>query len=244
MPAIFVMEQNSTKTQAYRHIFFDLDHTLWDFDANSEETLRELYESYSLCDLGVEDAMSFIETYIRINHALWERYHLGQINKQELRNSRFHQTFVELGLQQDCIPADIEDAYLSLCPTKTNLFPYTHEILTYLRERYCLHLISNGFVESTTTKIDCSGLRSYFDTIVISDGLGVNKPDKAIFEHALQGAGARKKESVMIGDSLEADIKGALNFGMDAVYFNPKSQPVPEYVTMHIAHLQDLLHLF
>jgi len=227
----------------YKHLFFDLDHTIWDFDRNAEETLHELYHSHGLEALGLNCPLTFIETYTRNNHALWASYHLGKITKQELRETRFRTTFVEMGLSPEIIPVAFEDDYVKICPTKTNLFPQAHETLTYLHEKYTLHLISNGFRESTEMKIELNGLSRYFSSIIISENVGVNKPDKAIFEFALNGAGALKEESVMIGDSIEADIRGALDFGMDAIYFNPLEKEAPEEVKVQIKDLGDLMQL-
>ena len=227
----------------FKHIFFDLDHTIWDFDKNAEETLHELYNSYSLKNFGLHSADIFIETYTRNNHSLWAEYHLGNITKDYLRASRFKATFIELGMEPDCIPMSFEDDYVRICPTKTNLFPHAHETLTYLSNKYHLHLISNGFQESTELKIATTGLSPYFKNIVISEKVGVNKPDKAIFEFALDSASAQKPESLMIGDSLEADIKGAINFGIEAIYFNPLNKEKPDYVKNQIFHLEELVTL-
>src|SRR5271156_836835 len=136
----------------YKHIFFDLDHTIWDFDKNAEETLHELYAIHRLNDIGLQSADIFIETYTRNNHKLWAQYHVGAITKDYLREARFRTTFLELGVEPDLVPVGFEDEYVKLCPTKTNLFPYAHEVLTYLRSKYILHLISNGFKESTEIK--------------------------------------------------------------------------------------------
>jgi putative hydrolase of the HAD superfamily len=224
----------------YQHIFFDLDHTIWDFDKNAEETLQELFLTYQLKELGLSSADVFIETYTRNNHRLWADYHVGKISKQELRETRFKTTFLDLGLSPDVIPMQFEDDYVTLCPTKTNLFPEAHETLQYLEKKYTLHLISNGFLESTEMKIGKTDLRRYFQNIIISEVVGVNKPDKAIFEHALNLAGAEKHHSIMIGDSIEADIRGALNFGMDAIYFNPAGLVKPDDVPVQITHLNEL----
>jgi putative hydrolase of the HAD superfamily len=224
----------------YKHIFFDLDHTLWDFDKNAEETLYELFQKYELAQLGMQSADIFIETYTRNNHELWANYHLGHISKQQLRETRFKNTFIELGLSPDILPSDFEDDYLRICPTKTNLFPHAKEVLAYLYEKYQLHLISNGFTESTGIKLSTTGLTPFFKTIIISEVIGINKPDKAIFEYAIHAAGALKNESLMIGDSLEADIRGAMNFGMDAIYFNPGRKEKPEDINRQIILLQEL----
>jgi len=234
------IEHPNSEMKNYKHIFFDLDHTIWDFDKNAEETLHELYHVHQLHNIGLSSADVFIETYTRHNHQLWAQYHVGQITKNELREARFKKTFIELGLDPNIIPVDFEDAYVKLCPTKTNLFPHAHETLQYLQGKYTLHLISNGFKESQQLKIAGSNLAGYFQHIIVSEDAGVNKPDKGIFEYALNLAGADKAESVMIGDSLEADVYGALNFGMDAIYFNPFNAPQPEDVPVQITHLKEL----
>jgi putative hydrolase of the HAD superfamily len=237
-------EIKAPKSEIKKHIFFDLDHTIWDFDKNAEEALHELYHLHQLERIGLTSAGLFIETYTRNNHQLWAQYHTGQITKDELRDARFKRTFTDLGLHPDLMPVDFEDAYVQLCPTKTNLFPHAHETLTYLQSKYTLHLISNGFKDSTRIKIAGSNLAGYFKNIIISEDVGVNKPDKAIFQHAIDLAGANKKESMMIGDSLEADIYGALEFGMDAIYFNPFNAPKPNDVPVQIGHLKELVGMF
>jgi len=225
----------------YKHIFFDLDHTIWDFDKNAQEALQELYVLHGLAAIGLPSADIFIETYTRNNHRLWAEYHVGNITKEQLREARFKTTFMELGVQPDAIPVGFEDEYVQLCPTKTNLFPGAHKVLTYLKSKYVLHLISNGFKESTEIKIAGSNISNYFGQIIISETIGINKPDPAIFEHALNLAGAVKQESIMIGDSIEADVRGAMNFGMDAIYFNPMGVEKPEDVKVEINSLEELM---
>ena len=229
-----------SEIKQYTHIFFDLDHTIWDFDKNAEETLHELYGVYQLKDLGLHSADLFIETYTRNNHQLWADYHLGKVTKQHLREMRFKKTFLDLGLHPDVIPVAFEDDYVRICPTKTNLFPDAHETLQYLHGKYPLYLISNGFKESQDTKINTTDIGKYFKGIIISELVGANKPDKAIFQHALDLAGATKQGSLMIGDSLEADVMGGLNFGMDAIYFNPSGLEKPADVPMQITRLKEL----
>jgi putative hydrolase of the HAD superfamily len=232
--------ENSKSEIKYKHIFFDLDHTIWDFDKNAEETLHELYGTYKLKDIGLHSADLFIETYTRHNHRLWAEYHLGRISKDELREARFKSTFIELGVPPDMMPNDFEDEYVKLGPTKTNLFPHAHETLAYLQSKYTLHLISNGFKESTEIKVAGTNLAPYFQNIIISEVVGVNKPDPLIFQHAIDLAGTTKGESLMIGDSIEADIRGALAFGMDAIYFNPFNLERPADVPAQITHLKEL----
>jgi putative hydrolase of the HAD superfamily len=237
------MEHPKSEIKKYKHIFIDLDHTIWDFDKNAEETLYELYDIYQLGAIGVPAASVFIETYTRNNHQLWAEYHTGKITKDELRETRFKRTFLELGLHPDVVPVAFEDDYVKLGPTKTNLFADAHEVLQYLQSKYTLHLISNGFKESTEMKVDKTGIGRYFENVIISEVVGVNKPDPKIFEHALKLAGATKTESLMIGDSLEADIYGALNFGMDAIFFNALKVVKPNDVSVQIFGLKELMEI-
>ena len=227
----------------YKHLFFDLDHTIWDFDKNAEETLYELYHAYDLFQLGLHSPDLFIEAYTKNNHQLWADYHLGKISKEVLRTTRFSKTFAELGVSPDLIPEKFEDDYVAICPTKTNLFPHAHDTLEYLQAKYTLHIISNGFKESTELKIGNTGLAKYFCTIFISEIIGFNKPDKAIFEYALSTTEASASESLMIGDSLEADIRGAQDFGMKAIYFNPARSEKPDDVVQQIHCLSELVKI-
>jgi len=242
------MEENlylcNMHTQDKTDIFFDLDHTIWDFEKNAEETLTELFEIYGFSALGIRSSAVFVETYNRNNHRLWAKYHQGKINKSELRAARFAETFVELGIDPRLFPNAFEEDYVRLCPQKTNLFPHAHETLGYLKEKYTLHLISNGFNEASQTKIARCDLKKYFDTIVISELVGVHKPHPDIFHYAIGKAKTAVRSSVMVGDSLEADIQGAQNIGMDAVYFNPCKVVVPTYVKQSITAFDELKSLF
>jgi len=230
--------------QHKKHIFFDLDHTIWDFDRNAEETLNELYHTYKLSELGLNSCEDFISIYTENNHQLWADYHLGKITKDFLRAERFSKTFLQLGIHPDLVPHQFEDDYVNISPTKTNLFEGAEDVLSYLKEKYALHIISNGFKETTLTKMNLSGLNPYFDNVIISEDVGVNKPNPIIFEYALDRAKATKEESIMIGDSLEADIYGALGFGMEAIFFNPTKKEKPDDVIKEITHLEELLTLF
>jgi len=225
-------------------IFFDLDHTIWDFEKNASETLMELFDTYRFEGLGIESATVFIDTYNRNNHRLWACYHHGQITKAELRVARFADTFREFGIDPKWFPPAFEEDYLRLCPQKTNLFPNAHETLGYLTERYTLHLISNGFGDAAEIKVTKCDLKKYFATIVISEVVGYHKPHPEIFHHAIDNAKTAIANSVMIGDSLDADIRGAQNVGMDAIYFNPNKANVPLDVKQSINTLEELKQLF
>lgn len=225
----------------YKHLFFDLDHTLWDFDANARETLLELYETYQLKNLGILSDELFIEVYTDFNHKLWRDYHNGIISKEQLRSSRFRLTFEHFKVEEHLIPHQFEDDYVTICPTKTNLFEGTHEVLSILKDRYKLHIITNGFLESQEMKMSRTNIKHYFDKVFISEVIGLYKPDIALFNHAIEVVGAKSDEVLMIGDSLEADILGAKNAGIDQVYFNPHNAPHGHSLTHEIAHLTELL---
>lgn len=232
------------KFSGKKDLFFDLDHTLWDFDKNAEETLSELFKLYNFENLGISSADTFISSYEFNNKQLWSLYHNGQITKEELRISRFKNTFEELGIDSNLFPQQFEEDYIRLCPYKTNLFPHTHEILDYLKGKYNLHLISNGFKEASLIKIEKSNLTPYFSTTVISEIIGIHKPNPLIFQYAVENAQTGISESVMIGDSLEADIQGAFNVGMDAIFFNPNKLEKPENVKYSIESLKELAQMF
>ncbi len=227
----------------YTHLFFDLDHTLWDFDSNARETLVELYHHYKLAEIGLHNPDVFIDTYTKNNHLLWAQYHTGKITKEQLRETRFKQTFLQLGVAPELLPHQFEEDYVTLCPTKKNLFPRTIEVLDYLSAKYTLHIITNGFHESSILKMYGSGLKPYFATVTCSELVGSNKPDPHIFETALAEANAQKQESIMIGDSLEADIAGAIAFGIDCIYFNPAKNEHKYPVTNEIYELYTLTNL-
>lgn len=228
---------------SYKHLFFDLDHTLWDFDANSRETLLELYDTYALKSKGIASSEEFIEVYIEYNHQLWRDYHNGIISKEKLRASRFKYTFEHFKLDEANIPHQFEIDYVNICPTKTNLFPGTHEVLTTLKNNYELHIITNGFLESQEMKMKRTGLDQYFKEIFVSEVIGLYKPDVQIFQHAMRVAETHAAESLMIGDSLEADILGARNAGIDQVFFNPYDQSHDHEVTYEIKDLRELLNI-
>ncbi len=228
-----------------KDIFFDLDHTIWDFDKNARETLHDLYYKYNFDALtGVNSPETFIKTYTANNHRLWNLYHHGKIDKATLRKARFEDTFSQLGFSPTLFPWTFEEEYLAICPTKTNLFPHAHETLAYLASRYKLHLISNGFKEACEIKLANSKLSPYFQTIVISENVGVNKPDPAIFRHALANGAASVGTSVMIGDNLDADVRGAQNVGIDAIYFNAVGAEKPPDIKHMIVDLKDLQSCF
>ncbi|GAB3286740.1 YjjG family noncanonical pyrimidine nucleotidase [Hymenobacter tenuis] len=225
----------------YRHLFFDLDHTLWDFETNADETLRHLYDLHKLERHRAFTVEQFIQVYSDINHGLWRLYQGGKITQEQLRATRFPRTFVKLGLTEADSPVNISSEFTDLLPLKTAVFPHTYEVLDYLRDKgYELHLITNGFRDIQYVKLNSSKLTDYFQEIVTSECCGHLKPDTRIFQHALERTGATAPESLMIGDNLECDVLGAYNAGLDQVYFNPDKRRHFNEITYEISCLSEL----
>ena len=225
----------------YQHIFFDLDHTLWDFETNADETLRHLFDLHNLGRYGTFTVEEFIRVYSDINHALWRLYQGGKITQTQLRAVRFVRTLGKLGVPEDEVPADISRQFTDILPQKTAVFPYTYEVLDYLRDKgYRLHLITNGFRDIQYIKLSASNLTDYFQEIVTSECCGHLKPDSRIYQHALERTGATAPESIMIGDNLECDVLGAYNAGLDQVYFNPEKRRHFAQTTYEISCLSEL----
>jgi len=228
----------------YKHLFFDWDHTLWDFEKNSEMSLRNLFQDLGLQALGMPSFEQFFDKYITINDLKWDMYRQGQIDKQTLRETRFRETFSYFGVQADELAWTLETRYIAETPYQNNLIEGTREVLHELKERgYLLHVITNGFHESQNIKFSESGLQPLFDLLLCSDQVGANKPDPKIFRRALKLTGAKRKESLMIGDNLIADCVGARNEGIDQVFFNPKGVRHREALTFEIATIPELLEI-
>jgi putative hydrolase of the HAD superfamily len=229
----------------YNHLFFDLDHTLWDFEANSRQTLEELYHSLNLKERGIHDFDLFHKNYIIHNDKLWERYRNGFIKVDELRWKRMWLTLLDFKIGDEPLARKMDILFLDALPTRRLLFPYTLEILDYLSGKgYRLHLITNGFEKTQHSKLQHAGLTKYFTQVITSEGSNSLKPHKEIFEYAFRVAGAEKSESIMLGDNVEVDIQGAINAGIDQVYVNhldlaPSIQP-----TYTVRSLKELREIF
>lgn len=225
-----------------RHVFFDLDHTLWDFDGNAAHTLRALHAAYELARHFPAEA--FVAEYTRVNHRAWHRFHQGEISQAELRRSRFPDTFLALGVAAAACPPELGERFIQDCSGQAGTLPYAHEVLTELQRRgYALHIITNGFHDSQHRKLAASDLARYFGEVVTTDCTGCSKPDAAMFRYALTLAGATAEESMMVGDSLEADVLGAQRAGLAAVYYNPDRAPHPLTLEHEISSLKELLEI-
>jgi len=229
----------------YRHLFFDLDHTLWDFEANARATLEELYHSLHLEQCGVNDFDLFHKNYLVHNEKLWERYRKGLIKQEELRTKRMSLTLLDFKIADEALTKEMSVRFLDLLPTRTILFPHAKEILHYLSEKqYALHLITNGFEKTQHSKLKHSGLDEFFTEVITSEGSNSLKPHKDIFDYALTRAGATKEQSIMLGDSFEVDIIGAKDFGIDQVYINHPGIDPPIKPTYTVTSLKQLEEIF
>jgi len=224
----------------YRHLFFDLDRTLWDFDAAAEVAFERIYEKYDLKALGIPSAHEFHEVYHPLNEQLWVQYRANAITKDELNRTRFLKPLEHYGIHDIELADRLSEYYVYWSPRIVRLVPGTMELLDYLKPKYHLHLITNGFQEVQHTKLNGSGMASYFETLTVSEEVGVKKPNPEIFQYALQKSGAQAAESLMIGDEMAVDIDGARAVGMDTLLFNPKGEPVEGERTYEVRDLRDI----
>ena len=219
-----------------KHIFFDLDHTLWDFDKNSALTFEKIFK---LNDLDI-DLSTFLEVYVPINLQYWKLYRDEKIDKKNLKFARLNDAFKALNMEVSASQVHkLSDDYIIYLCTFNHLFPDTIAILEYLKSKYTLHIITNGFKEVQHGKLNQSNIDHYFQTVTNSEMVGVKKPNPKIFNHALQMAKANTDNSLMIGDNLEADIMGAINFGMEAICFNYHKETLAADI-IGIDHLLEL----
>ena len=206
--------------RGYKHVFIDLDDTLWDFHANAQAALEEIYDNHQLYK-HFDSFEHYFTMYAKRNLELWELYGKGEITKEFLNFERFSHPLVQVGAGNVEIAEQIGREFLEMLPTKTLLIPHAKELLDYLYPKYPLTIISNGFIEVQYKKLSSSNLEHYFTHIVLSEGAKALKPDKRIYEYAMQLNNTTASECLMIGDSYEADIVGARNAGIDQVWFNP-----------------------
>ena len=227
----------------YKHIFFDLDRTLWDFDAAAEVAFERIYEKYNLKSLGIPSAHEFHEVYHPLNEQLWVLYRADKITKDYLNRTRFVLPLEHYGIHDTVLADHLSEDYVYWSPRIVKLVPGTLELLNYLKPKYHLHLITNGFQEVQHTKLSGSGLEPYFETLTVSEEVGVKKPNPEIFLYALRKAQATAEESLMIGDEMSVDIDGARAAGIDTILFNPQSEQVEGDRTYEVYDLLDIKEL-
>lgn len=224
----------------YKAIFFDLDHTLWDYDTNSRETLSEMFKHHELAHRGVPDADAFADVFHKTNDQLWYQYDRGLITSDTIRNDRFVTILRAFGINDARLAARLSEDYVQACPRRCNLMPHAVDTLQYLSGRYALTVVTNGFEDVQRVKLYSGNLVDYFNHIVTSQKAGHRKPAKEIFEYALRSNAIRPDEALMVGDNLLTDIGGALNASIDAAFFNPRRTQHDVQVHYEITNLIEL----
>ncbi len=236
------MQNDSSK---YRHLFFDLDHTLWDFDANAKESLTEIYAMFEIEPRLKIPFDEFYVTYLKHNAILWDRFQKGFVTGEDLKWKRIWRTLLDFRISDEKMARNMSAQFLEILPTKKKVFDYTFEILEYLKEKkYSIHIITNGFEKTQWSKLQNSNLSKYFRHVITSELSNSVKPKKEIFEFALNKTNGNLQESIMIGDNPDADIQGAINAGMDTIFVNhikAECRLQPNYTIHHLKELESIL---
>lgn len=233
-----------SEMQKYKNLFIDLDDTLYDFSAASREAFRETYEllQYGRFFSSFEQYMDLYSPY---NLMLWGLYGEGKITKEELNKRRYSHPLEAVGVHDQELADTFCREALSRIPTKGPLISGAIELLEYLRPKYNMYILSNGFKELQSRKMRTAGIDKYFDRLILSEDIGVNKPNRELYEHALHVTDSRLEESIMIGDMFDTDIAGAANAGMEQIYYNPKGRRghsfEPTYEVAHLLQIKEIL---
>lgn len=226
----------------YKHIFFDLDQTLWDFKSSSKLILEQIYSKYELSKY-FESFEEFHTNYQHHNELLWADYKEGKLKKSVLRWQRFHKTILEKGLEKKEIAKKMAQDYVDGLSYQNTVFPHAIDALEYLSKKYKLYVLTNGFKEIQDIKMKICKLDIYFQRVFTSEEIGFLKPQRGAFEFALNSVNAKKSESIMVGDDLKSDINGAKNFGIDQIFFNPDNIFQNENPTFEIQSLKELMEI-
>jgi putative hydrolase of the HAD superfamily len=229
--------------KTYKHLFFDLDNTLWDFKANAREAFYEVFTKLALHEV-IPDFEKFMLAYEQYNEQMWVAYREGKIKKNVLRSERMKLTFAEMGIDDAQLAEQAGELYVQIAPQKSNLFEEVNETLGYLYPKYKLYILTNGFAEIQVQKISNAGLQHYFSKLFMAEMVGFQKPDRRFFEYAVKSLHAHKNECLMIGDDPAADIAGAQRAGIDQVFFNPSKKQCavkPTWEISSMAALRDIL---
>lgn len=223
------------------HVFFDLDNTLWDFDASSMLAFEKLYHHFHLINYNIASHIQFHDVYMGYNEKLWELYRQGSIDKAFLKKERFRLPLHDFGIDDEQLAYEIGEFYTLCAPHLVALVPHAIELLDYLRPNYNIHLITNGFVEVQNVKIKESGIDRYIDTMTVSEEVGIKKPDPGIFTFAMTKANATAEQSLMVGDDLFVDVIPAKNVGMRQCFLNRKNVKHNEVIDFEINSLSELI---
>jgi putative hydrolase of the HAD superfamily len=225
----------------YQYIFLDLDRTLWDFDTNSSNTLLDIINEFKL-HTYIEKSEKWLKTYVKYNIQVWDLYEQRKISKKDLRLERFRLLLDDFNIPVD-LTKSVSEYYISHSPLKTALMPHAVEVLKYLKSKYKLSIVSNGFYETQLKKLKASGLIDYFEKVFTSDLLKVAKPNVEIYREVVKNVNARKRNSLFIGDNLANDVVGPRKFGMDQVWYNHDNVKSDIHPTYEIKSLIELKHI-
>lgn len=220
---------------SYKNLFIDLDDTLWDIHLNGRECLEEIYRDYGYAEFyaSFDD---YYQVYMPGNHHLWALYRQGKISKEELIVERFLAPVRVFGIDDPAYAKKLNDDFLDRTTRKTRLIDGALELLAYLKPRYRMHILSNGFREVQYKKIENSGLMPYFDKIILSEDAGINKPHPDMFTYALKNTNSKRNQTIMIGDSWDADIVGARNSRIAQIWLNPADEAPQGFKPTHTVH--------
>jgi putative hydrolase of the HAD superfamily len=228
----------------YKHIFWDLDHTLWHFDLNSITSLQLVYEDCALASKGISDFSDFSTVYHDINDKMWDRFRKGFISWQDMRWKRMAKTLTHYRVFDELLAKEMGEMYLEYLPQQNALLPHALEVLDYCAGKgYAQHIITNGFESTQWQKMRNAKIDQYFGKVITSEEAMALKPEPEIYQFALQHAGAALEDSIMIGDAVDVDVKGAMDCGMSAIWFNPHASLSPQLRTHEIKSLKELMDL-
>lgn len=227
----------------YKCIFFDLDHTLWDYESNSRDTLLELFNHHQLKEYGIAEFEAFLLVFKKVNQELWLLYDHGKIDSAVIRKERFRKILLEFDITNNDLALNLSQEYMTESPKKGKLMPGAHETLQHLAASYSLSVVTNGFADVQHTKLASGKLTDFFDHVVTSERAGFKKPAREIFDYTLVANGISSKDAIMIGDNLLTDIAGARNARVDSVFFNPEGIEHSAKVKHEISNLKELCSL-
>jgi putative hydrolase of the HAD superfamily len=225
-----------------KHLIFDLDDTIWDYQQNSKDTLTELYSTFKLIDEGVSNE-EFLKVFRDVNNGLWNDFDRGVITRDVIRKNRFPSVLEKLSVNLNGVAVQMQDDFMEICSSKKGLVNGALQVLEKFKDKYQYHILSNGFDEVQFKKLEASGVYHFFTNVITSGQVGFRKPQPEIFEYVLDKISATNRECLMIGDNPISDIEGAYNFGIDQIYYNVHKKSCKIVPTHTISNFSELLNL-
>ena len=228
----------------YEHVFFDLDRTLWDTDKNAADTLRYLVVKYKLNERGIENVDEFVNEFNILNEHFWTLYGQDKISKDQLRLQRFVDILKKYNIKDYTLCHNLSNDFTAITPKRSGLIDGAKDMLDYLKHKYHLHILTNGFNEIQKIKLRHSGIRNYFKKMITAEDAEAKKPHKDFFTYALSKTGASKSNCIMVGDNVEIDIVGAINSNISSIFYNPlkvEHNYTPDHEIKHLLELKKIL---